>query len=231
MSNHFSFENFLLSIAGHLIIIALTITSIIIFPKKKLIMAEQNIVIEEIDLNTIQITNKEDTNLYNINEKEVIEDKTEKDVLKSETDDKQKDKLEEINDNIEQTQKKESEQTTKRVLKVNRDSPILKSQLNITIIDALRYKLSQCWNIDTTKSGLDEIRVVVHLTMEENGTIKKMWFENENLSLTDELFKYVLDTIKQALNICQPFNILPKEEFDSWKNIQFTFYPTDGKVM
>jgi hypothetical protein len=67
--------------------------------------------------------------------------------------------------------------------------------------------------------------------MRKNGTVQNVWFESESRAEIDAAFAYVLETIKSAINTCQPFRMLPEKEFDKWQKIQLTFYPTQGKVM
>ena len=103
--------------------------------------------------------------------------------------------------------------------------------LTVSVVDALRVAMTRCWNIDTTRSDIGDIRAVAHLTMRRNGTVRDVWFESAAREQTDPAFAYVLETIRSAINVCQPFKMLPPNEFAKWEKIQLTFYPTQGKVM
>jgi len=119
----------------------------------------------------------------------------------------------------------------KRVIRVNREVLSLDRTLTISVVDALRVAMTRCWVIDTKRSDIADIRAVAHLTMRRNGTVRDVWFESAARAETDPAFAYVLDTIKSAIDTCQPFKMLPTNEFDKWEKIQLTFYPTQGKVM
>ena len=103
--------------------------------------------------------------------------------------------------------------------------------MTVSVVDALRVAMTRCWVVDTTRTDISDIRAVAHLTMRRNGTVRDIWFESEARAETDPAFAYVLETIRDAINICQPLDMLPANEFSKWEKIQLTFYPTSGKVM
>ena len=119
----------------------------------------------------------------------------------------------------------------KRVVRVNREVLSLDRTLTVSVVDALRVAMTRCWVIDTKRPDIANIRAVAHLTMRKNGTVRDVWFESAARADTDPAFAYVLDTIRSAINVCQPFRMLPEGEFSKWEKIQLTFYPTQGKVM
>ena len=119
----------------------------------------------------------------------------------------------------------------KKALRVNRDSLSLDRKLTISVVDALRVAMTRCWVIDTKRPDIADIRAVAHLTMRKNGTVRDVWFESAARAETDPAFAYVLETIRAAIDTCQPLRMLPVNEFSKWEKIQLTFYPTQGKVM
>lgn len=119
----------------------------------------------------------------------------------------------------------------KKVVRVNREVLSLERTLTVSVVDALRVAMTRCWVIDTKRPDISDIRAVAHLTMRKNGTVRDVWFESAARAETDPAFAYVLETIRNAINVCQPFRMLPQNEFSKWEKIQLTFYPTQGKVM
>ena len=119
----------------------------------------------------------------------------------------------------------------KTVVRVNRESVSLDRTLTVSEADALRVAMTRCWVIDTKRPDIAGIRAVARLTMRQNGTVRDVWFESAARADTDPAFAYVLDTIRDAIQRCQPFKMLPASEFSKWEKIQLTFYPTQGKVM
>ena len=119
----------------------------------------------------------------------------------------------------------------KTLVKVNREVLSLDRTMTISVVDALRVALTRCWNIDTTRPGIEDIRLSAHLKMLPTGVVDRVWFESESRAETDPDFAYVLDTVKAAIRTCSPFSMLPRNEFEKWKTMTLTFYPSQGKVM
>ena len=212
--NQFSLENLLMSLIGHMVIIALMVTSFAILVHRAMLVAPDRIQIMEIDLDSVTVSTDE-TKLYNTNppEEKAPEKKTEEKPAE---------------------EKKDPEPIApkkKMVIRVNRESVSLNRTLNVSVVDALRVAMTRCWNIDKNRTDIDDIRAVAHLTMRRNGTVRDVWFESAARAETDPAFAYVLDTIRAAINTCQPLRMLPAGDFAKWEKIQLTFYPTSGKVM
>ena len=244
-NKQFDLENFLMSLIGHLVLIAVMVTSFAVLVNRAMLVAPDRIEITEIDLDSVRVSS-DDTKLYNtnppekqdINKKEkeepkVTEPKIESEkpietpsLLEPEKDTKEADKSAEEKKTPEQVAAKK-----KTVIRVNRESVSLNRTLNVSTIDALRVAMTRCWVIDKNRPDIADIRAVAHLTMRKNGTVRDMWFESASRAESDPAFAYVLDTIRAAINTCQPLRMLPADDFSNWEKIQLTFYPTSGKVM
>lgn len=250
--NIFNSENLLMSVMGHLVVLAVMITSFAVLTQHAKLVAPDRIQIYEIDLNAVRVTGDE-TRLHNVNADNVP------DAPKNQPETKQPEpkpapapvaepKPIETPSLVEESEpeKKQSEPEKtadvknpdnapaprkKTVVRVNREVVSLDRTLTISVVDALRVAMTRCWNIDTTRTDINDIRAVAHLTMRRNGTVRDVWFESAARAETDSAFAYVLDTIRSAINVCQPFKMLPVGEFNKWEKIQLTFYPTQGKVM
>ena len=243
--NRFSLENLLMSLVGHLILIAVMVTSFAVLVHRAMLVAPDRIQIMEIDLNAVKVSGDE-TKLYNTNppddkksetknssdsETQPAQNESEKPIdkpsmLDSEPEKKSADKpKEDKTDPVPVAPKK------KMVIRVNRESVSLNRTLNVSVVDALRVAMTRCWNIDKNRTDIGDIRAVAHLTMRKNGTVRDVWFESAARAETDPAFAYVLDTIRAAINTCQPLRMLPVNDFAKWEKIQLTFYPTSGKVM
>ena len=236
-----------MSVIGHLVVIALMVTSFAILVHRAMLVAPDRIQIMEIDLNSVTVSSDE-TKLYNTNPpdnhnpepKDKDKSKIESEPEKIESD-KPIDKPTMVEDEPEK--KSEPEPADKKlvpepiapkkkmVIRVNRESVSLNRTLNVSVVDALRVAMTRCWVIDKNRSDIGDIRAVAHLTMRKNGTVRDVWFESAARAETDPAFAYVLDTIRAAINTCQPLRMLPVNDFEKWEKIQLTFYPTSGKVM
>ena len=263
--NRFSSENLLMSVCGHLLLVALMITSFVVVVDRAKMVAPDRIEIYEIDLNAVQVSGDE-TILRNVNADDVPVDSvapgpesetpaagaqaepepepilddadapiTEpslvEDVPAPEIPEPTVQPVESSADTDDPAKTDEEPKKKKTVIRVNREKLSLNRTMTVSVVDALRVAMTRCWTIDTTRPDIDGIRAVAHLTMRRNGTVRDVWFESAARAETDPAFAYVLETIRSAINVCQPFKMLPENEFDKWEKIQLTFYPTQGKVM
>lgn len=247
-----------MSVCGHLALLAIMLTSFALFVDRAMLVAPDRIEILEIDLNSVKVSGDE-TILHNVNADAAVEPETEKEpapapVLEQPAPEPVEEPAEEepitepslveekapevpepvtkpVEKEEQPEEKKEEPKKKKMVVRVNREVVSLDRTLTVSVVDALRVAMTRCWNIDTTRPDISDIRAVAHLTMRRNGTVRDVWFESAARAETDPAFAYVLDTIRAAIDVCQPFKMLPVNEFEKWEKIQLTFYPTQGKVM
>ena len=232
-----------MSVCGHLVLLAIMITSFTLVVNRAKLVAPDRIQIVEIDLDSVVVSGDE-TKLYNVGVPEQKEEKKpesapekkEQEVEKTEI--KTTTLVEDVKKEVKQDssdtkneKKNENAPKKKRVIKVNREVLSLDRTLTISVVDALRVAMTRCWVIDNHRPDIADIRAVAHLKMRKNGTVQDVWFESAARAETDPEFAYVLETIKDAIDTCQPFRMLPVNEYSKWQDIQLTFYPTQGKVM
>ena len=247
-TKQFYSENILLSLTGHLLIVALLITSVVLFVDDEKIVTPDRIQIMEIDLNNVKITGM-DTKLYNtdapvVKQTEIVKeepnpapapepvaapkDKNTDSFVDENTDTKPRETA--VPDTKNDVKPVDAPKK-KTVVRVNREVLSLDRTMSISVVDALRVAMTRCWTIDTRRPGLDDIRAVAHLKMRPNGTVADVWFESAARADNDPVFAYVLDTIRAAIRVCEPLSMLPRAEFSKWESIQLTFYPISGRVM
>lgn len=245
-STQFQSENILMSVLGHLVLIAVLTVSFSAVVERAKLVTPNRIEIIEIDLRHVNVTGNE-TKLYNTSmpqqndevkidkkaeSKEIIQD--DKIDLKQPTiveDESKKSTKEKTPKQEDQKQEEKPVPRKKRLVRVNREVLSLDRTMTISVIDALRVALTRCWNIDTSRSGLEDIRLTAHIKFLPTGVVDKLWFESESRAETDSDFAYVLETAKEAIKTCSPFSMLPRNEYNVWRDTSVTFYPTSGKVM
>lgn len=242
----FESENFLMSVFGHLVLFAIITLSLSVVVERAKNVAPNRVEIIELDLKNVKITGDE-TKLQNTSvpepEKEIKNDKkedvkqniiNEKVMIKQPTIVENESKTLTDTNNVQKEAKKPEATPAPRkktVVKVKREVLSLDRTMTVSVVDALRVALTRCWNIDTNHPDIEDIRLSAHLKMLPTGVIDKLWFESESRAQTDPAFAYVLDTAKEAIRICQPFSMLPRKEYETWKDITLTFYPSKGKIM
>ena len=242
----FKSENLLMSVLGHLVLIAIMMISFSVVIERAKLVTPNRIEIIELDLKNVKISGDE-TKLYNTNpieaEKDAkIDKKTEnnKNIEIEKIDIKQPTMIENESKDLkkEKTQKKDEKKVEekpaprkKTVVRVNREVLSLDRTMTVSVVDALRKALTRCWNIDTTRPGLDDIRLTAHIKFLPTGVVDRLWFESESRAQTDADYAYVLDTAKSAIKTCSPFSMLPRNEYEKWRETTVTFKTTSLKIM
>ncbi len=242
----FQSENFLMSVFGHLVLIAIMMLSFSVVVERAKLVTPNRVQIIEIDLKNVKISGDE-TKLYNTNQMQPEKDekidkksREDKNTEIKKIDLKQPTMIEnESKDlNKEKSKKKDEKKVAdkpaprkKTVVRVNREVLSLDRTMTVSVIDALKVALTRCWNIDTTHPGIEDIRLTAHIKFLPTGVVDRLWFESESRAETDPDFAYVLDTAKSAIKTCSPFSMLPRNEYNKWRDTSVTFYPTSGKVM
>ena len=242
----FDSENLLMSVCGHLVLIVIMFLSFSVIVERAKLVTPNRIQITEIDLKDVKISGEE-TKLYNTTTPptEDVKKIDKKDRVKENTPEKKIDIKQptmvenESKDLTKENTKKEDKKTVenkpvprkKTTVKVNREVLSMDRTMTISVVDALRVALTRCWNIDTARPDMEDIRLTAHMKLLPTGVVDRIWFESESRAETDPVFAYVLETARAAVVTCSPFSMLPRSEYDAWKDISVTFYPSQGKVM
>lgn len=245
-STQFKSENIMMSVLGHLVLLATMFASFSVVIERAKLVTPNRIQIVEIDLKDVKVSGTE-TKLYNTNapdkkeeakidkksrdKENIFDEKTElkqPSMIENESKTLSKEKADEKNDK--KPDEKEAPRK-KKVVRVNREVLSLDRSMTVSVIDALRVALTRCWNIDSSRPGLEDIRLTAHIKFLPTGVVDRLWFESESRAETDSDFAYVLDTAREAIKTCSPFSMLPRNEYDAWRDTSVTFYPTSGKVM
>ncbi len=111
----------------------------------------------------------------------------------------------------------------------NSSADLLKKQMAISYIDAIRIKLRSCWNLDPGAKNIKNMKIVIRTSISPDGNISNIDILNKDEYISSPWFKAVAESAKRALIICSPYN-LPIEFYQDWKDIVFTFYPDKKSV-
>ena len=242
----FNSENILMSVLGHLILIAIMMISFSAAINETKLVTPNHVEIVELDLKYVKVSDNE-TKLYNTTTPEP--DKNAKQDKKDETPSAEEDKKEEIKETtLIEDETKKKEKTKKKEEKKKPETPaprkkismqinrgialVTDDQLNANISDYVRHAVKGCWKIDKDYPNISDIRLTVHVKMKENKTVDfyQTWIEQESRADTDPAFAYVRDTVKDALQTCRSLPGLPSNSYDKWQDIVLTFYPAHGEV-
>jgi outer membrane biosynthesis protein TonB len=97
------------------------------------------------------------------------------------------------------------------------------AQLSVSELDALRKRLSECWN---PPAGIDvntKIYVSLRVLFKPDGSLSQPPAVVEGTA--SPLGPALAESAKRALLLCQPFTMLKPEHYDQWKDLQIDFNP------
>jgi len=97
------------------------------------------------------------------------------------------------------------------------------AQLSQSEIDALRARISQCWNPPAGVDSNTRLYVVMRVMFKPDGSLARdpVVVEGSPSALGPAL----AESGKRALMGCQPFTMLKPEHYDQWKDIEVKFDP------
>ena len=96
-------------------------------------------------------------------------------------------------------------------------------QLSVSEMDALKRRLSECWNPPPGVDINSNVYVVLDTIFNPDGSLAK-----EPTVVADTaaaLGPALAESGKRALLACQPFTMLKPEHYDAWKEILIGFNP------
>ncbi len=102
--------------------------------------------------------------------------------------------------------------------------------MSISLKDAIRVKLRQCWNVDPNALGAKDMKITINVEFAIDGSVTKVEIVDKVRFEEDMPFRAVASSARRAVFICSPFDFLPQDLYEKWKTAEFNFYPYQGKV-
>lgn len=101
-----------------------------------------------------------------------------------------------------------------------RDATLSQSEL-----EALRLRLSQCWNPPVGALDAQKLVAVLRIVFKKDGTVAK---PPEMIEATPSpIGPALVESAKRAVLQCQPYTMLRPETYDTWKDMELVFDPRD----
>ncbi len=95
-------------------------------------------------------------------------------------------------------------------------------------IDVLRQHIRKCWVVPAGIKGAKDMTVDIKMEIGKDGTVRKAEIVHENRMAQDSAFRTAAESAQRAVldPQCNPLP-LPKEKYDQWKDLEFSFNPKD----
>ena len=99
------------------------------------------------------------------------------------------------------------------------------SQLSQSEIEALRRRISECWQVPAGAENADKLAVVFRVIFHPDGTIAAG--PDVVVASASSFGPAFAESGRRAILQCQPYTMLRRETYDSWKDMEIQFSPTD----
>jgi outer membrane biosynthesis protein TonB len=99
------------------------------------------------------------------------------------------------------------------------------SRLSQSEIDALRRRISECWQVPAGAESADKMAVVFRVIFHPDGTIAAG--PDVIVASASQFGPAFAESGRRAILQCQPYTMLRRETYDSWKDMEIQFSPTD----
>jgi TonB family protein len=97
------------------------------------------------------------------------------------------------------------------------------AQMTATELDALRSRLAQCWSPPIGWTDPSEVRVVLMISLNPDGSVS----DEQVVQRPNGRYEQAApESALRAVRRCAPYT-LPPEKYESWKQVQITFDPTE----
>jgi len=103
-------------------------------------------------------------------------------------------------------------------------------QQTLSIIDSIDKHISdnQCWNVPAGAKGAEGLKVAVQVRLTPDGKIMGSPTVVDSGRMTmpgQEFFRTAAESALRAVRKCAPYDFLPKDQYDLWKNMEIIFDP------
>ena len=98
--------------------------------------------------------------------------------------------------------------------------------LSLSVKDAIKKQIEQCWNPPAGNMDAGKLAVVLNITFQQDGEVISVKIEDNFRYNTDELYRVAADAAIRAVHKASPLQGLPVEQFSSWQYLEFHFDPS-----
>jgi len=96
--------------------------------------------------------------------------------------------------------------------------------------DYIRAKMQSCWSVPAGAPDAAEMEVTLVFTLTPEGKIigaPRIREQNRMFQPGNEYYKIFAESAARAIRLCEPYNDLPKQYYDEWKDWELIFSPRE----
>ena len=102
-------------------------------------------------------------------------------------------------------------------------------EAKMSLIDAMKRQVMQCWNLDAGIRDIEKMSTVLHIKLKPDGEIETIKFLDQSRMDRDPFFRSFVESTRRAVLECAPYNLPPDmyEGNEGWKEIELEFDPNE----
>lgn len=90
----------------------------------------------------------------------------------------------------------------------------------------IKYRIEKNWNVPKESINLMNCKIILHMILNSDGTVKQIDYKDSYFSTKEEkLCKSLIHGTINSILKSSPFDNLPKERYDDWKELNLLFNP------
>jgi outer membrane biosynthesis protein TonB len=97
-------------------------------------------------------------------------------------------------------------------------------RLAADLVDALRRRIESCWTLPAGARDAGELQIKLQFTLNADGTLSD--YPLVMNASAHPAFEAAARSAQSAVKTCEPYNFLPIEKYDLWREIILTFDPS-----
>ena len=99
------------------------------------------------------------------------------------------------------------------------------ANVSATDVSAFRDQLKICSRLPAAVAPTDKIKIVLRVSLKPDGKLAGTPILIEASASTKG--PALMESAIKALQACQPYDMLPKDKYKEWKNLDLSFTPQD----
>jgi outer membrane biosynthesis protein TonB len=97
--------------------------------------------------------------------------------------------------------------------------------LDQNALDALRNRVASCWNPPVGAVEAGDLKVQVEFSLNPDGSLNGQ--PRTINSSSNPMFGVASSSAERAVLRCGPYDMLPRDKYDAWRDVRLTFDPRD----
>lgn len=137
-------------------------------------------------------------------------------------------KIEKKQTKEEKKQEKKEKETEQKATAKNSSLFDPAQNLSISERDSIVQQISQCWSMPAGAKDAQNLAVMLHLSLEKDGTVRDVkMVDNARYENGDSFYRAAAESAMRAVKKCSPLKGLPKDKYETWKEIDMNFDPKE----